>query len=134
RKNVTLEERLRAVDQAKSLKLQNPSAVVVMRAPYVYYGFALALPNKFTRSLLPRRNFLMTVWDPTGKKWNIRYLGERRYGSLSAGWRQFSHHNNLEEGDACVFELIENYVLRVHIFRVVEEITPLINNAVRKDK
>ncbi|KAL6012099.1 hypothetical protein ACLOJK_002575 [Asimina triloba] len=116
RRNVTEEERTKAVDKAKSLKLQNPSVA--------------GLPRKFVRSYLPRKNCLMTVWDPTGRKWNINHV----HGALSAGWKYFCLHNNLEEGDVCVFEHVENHELRVHIFRVVEEITPLINNVLQGKK
>lgn len=53
---------------------------------------------------------------------------------ISGGWWQFSLANNLEEGDALVFEMIkknqiqlENHKIemKVHIFRVVKEIRPL---------
>lgn len=38
---------------------------------------------------------------------NHRLLSGRCTHLLSNGWRRFSVDNNLEVGDACVFELIE---------------------------
>lgn len=69
---------------------------------------------------------MLTIWDPTDKPWQINYICYGSHGALSGGWGKFSFAHNLEKYDACVFELIKPNNLKVHIFRVVEEITPLI--------
>ncbi|KAI3930609.1 hypothetical protein MKX01_037055 [Papaver californicum] len=46
-------------------------------------------------------------------------------GQLTEGWRRISFTNNIEAGDVCIFELVRPKELKLHIFRVVEEITPL---------
>jgi len=69
---------------------------------------------------------VLTVWDPTGKPWKITYISYSTHGALSGGWGKFSYANNLEKYDACAFELIQKDQLKVHIYRVVEELTPLL--------
>lgn len=44
-------------------------------------------------------------------------------GGFSANWGSFSQANYLELHDVCMFELIQPNKFRVHIFRVVEELT-----------
>lgn len=54
-----------------------------------------------------------------------------RYGKgcLSSGWSSFVFSTNLEEHDVCVFELIQEMkVLQVHIFRVLDDIAPLLKS------
>ncbi|XP_058069224.1 B3 domain-containing protein Os11g0197600-like isoform X2 [Magnolia sinica] len=126
RRRVTEEEKARVLDDAKSFKSKNPSVAVVMRAGYVYVGFFMVLPRKFVTSYLPKEDRVMTVLDPSGRCWTMKYLARKTLGALSGGWASFSLANNLEESDVCVFERIKKDKLQVHIFRVVEEITPLI--------
>lgn len=72
--------------------------------------------------------------------WRTRftYNEGRRVGALSCGWKYFAVDNNLEEFDVCLFmpgiEIANTYVLDVQIFRVVQELTPLIGVASAKSK
>lgn len=79
-------------------------------------------------------NTKMTLWDPEGRPWTVAYLYYRRRAGLRSGWNKFSYANNLETGDVCIFELIKPDEMRVHIFRVVEPVTPLIRFNPRKRK
>ncbi|KAJ8497814.1 hypothetical protein OPV22_008366 [Ensete ventricosum] len=57
--------------------------------------------------------------------------------TLQLSWRPkwqlgaFSFAHNMENYDVCIFEPIKRIHLKVHIFRVVNEITPLIRNCKR---
>jgi hypothetical protein len=83
---------------------------------------------EFVRESLPRTSKKMTLWDPMGKPWDVSYVyyGDRAAGSFGGGWGRFALGNNLEKSDVCVFELFEEDNMRVHIYRVVPEITPLL--------
>ncbi|KAL6011298.1 hypothetical protein ACLOJK_001743 [Asimina triloba] len=133
RRSVSEEEKERAFEKAKSLVLENPSVLIILRPSQVYFGFFMVFPYKFITRWLPRETCEMIVWDPAGRRFIIKFVntGKRMCG-LSAGWKLFCIANNLEEDDVCVFELIKEKELQVHIFRVVEEITPSINNVLRK--
>lgn len=49
-------------------------------------------------------------------KWFVNYLGRW----LSVGWKRFVVDYFLEEGDVCVFEMIDciNFMLLINIFRI----------------
>ncbi|XP_043721389.1 B3 domain-containing protein Os11g0197600-like [Telopea speciosissima] len=127
RPKVTIEEVQKTFDAAHAFQSKNPSAVVVMKRGYVYVGFYLALPSTFIKEFLPKKNQEMILWDLDDKAWPVKYVyADKPYlrGGFSAGWAKFSMANNLELSDVCVFELIKAKEMRVHIFRVVEEVTP----------
>ena len=61
-----------------------------------------------------------------GKQWHVRCVCTSQGAKLSKGWTEFAWDNNLEEGDVCVFELVNANmkVLKVTIFRVLEVAAP----------
>ncbi|KAL6012100.1 hypothetical protein ACLOJK_002576 [Asimina triloba] len=138
RRNVTEKEKMKAVDKANSLKLQNSSVALVMLPHRVYHGFFVLVPSSaivFGISIITDMALSATKPGAIVVKCTVHFIinesmheprSER--GALSRGWKCFCLHNNLEEGDVCVFERVENREMRVHIFRVVEEIAPLISN------
>ncbi|XP_010924451.1 B3 domain-containing protein Os11g0197600 isoform X3 [Elaeis guineensis] len=128
RRPVTKEEINKALEQAKSFKSKSPFVRVVMRDSYVYVSFFMNIPYPFVREHLPKISKKMTLWDPNGKPWAVNYVSYSSRGGFSAGWGGFSYANNLEKYDVCVFELIKRDHMKVHIFRVVKEIAPLIRN------
>jgi B3 DNA binding domain len=94
----------------------------------ITYCFSIAiqnLPGDFVRENLPKNTAKLTMWDPTGRAWPINYVCYNgRYGALSGGWGKASVANNLEVHDVVVFELVRENQLKMHIYRVVEEISP----------
>lgn len=72
----------------------------------------------------------MTLQISDKKTWSVRCLIDVYGGRLSVrlqrhGWQAFVRDNQLEEGDACVFELIEKapkIKLRVCIFRDKDQV------------
>lgn len=71
---------------------------------------------------MPKETREVTILNKAGRKWTVKWLYKETAGSgFSAGWRGFALDHRLEEGDVCVFEIVdqENYVILVHIFRVI---------------
>ncbi|XP_020106296.1 B3 domain-containing protein Os11g0197600-like isoform X3 [Ananas comosus] len=133
RRPVTQEEVDRALERAKLFKSKNPSTLIVMQDSYVYSSFFMNMPRHFAREHLPKINRKITLWDPQGNPWEISFVCYNTHCSLSGGWGAFSFANNLEKYDVCVFELVRKNNLKVHIFRVVESIAPLIRRSQLRD-
>lgn len=76
----------------------------------------------------------MTLWDPQGKSWEVNYVycNEHSVAGFSGGWGKFSLGNNLENSDVCVFELFKEDNIKVHVYRVVPELTLLLRNRSRR--
>ncbi|PNT63993.1 B3 domain-containing protein Os11g0197600 isoform X2 [Brachypodium distachyon] len=131
---VTEEQKNHALQRAKKFKSKNPFALQIMKESYVYVGFFMNLPCGFVRDCLPRANKKLKLWDPQGKSWDVNYVyySARAVGAFSGGWSKFSLGNNLEKFDICVFELISKDDIKVHIYRVVPEITPFLPGTNRK--
>ncbi|KAG6397532.1 hypothetical protein SASPL_143701 [Salvia splendens] len=52
------------------------------------------------------------------KQWQMMYIGDEKRPRLeSGGWRRFVNDNDLKEGDACVFEVMESstQILRLDV-------------------
>ncbi|XP_049933551.1 B3 domain-containing protein Os11g0197600-like [Nymphaea colorata] len=89
----------------------------------------LNIPRSFLREVDLRHGAAVALRGPSGMKWaaKVSRRPSDHRGQIRHGWGPFSVAHNLEEGDVCVFELTEHVypMIDVHIFRVVEEITPL---------
>ncbi|XP_020682851.1 B3 domain-containing protein Os01g0723500 isoform X2 [Dendrobium catenatum] len=132
RRPVTQKERDDALAKAQSFKSENPCFMMVMKGSYVYNGFYLALPGPFPFKHLPDYNGELFLHDPNKQQWAVRYIFSKR-PALSGGWGKFAVGNNLESDDVCVFELIKKKHMKVHIFRVLEDIKPLLRPGRVKD-
>ncbi|XP_057800440.1 B3 domain-containing protein Os04g0386900-like [Salvia miltiorrhiza] len=67
----------------------------------------LIVPKHMFRKL--PRDVVPMVLTHGGKKWNMSYNGKvKQHKFESTGWRNFVADNNLECGDACIFELMES--------------------------
>lgn len=76
------------------------------------------IPPEFSRQLTRDERVHIFLRDAAGNKTRVLLTQE----ALTTGWRQFSLEHLLEEGDVCVFELIDTSqrIILVHIFRVVD--------------
>lgn len=63
----------------------------------------------------------MKLQDTAGFQWPATWIMNAQRSGVSGGWGGFSKDHRLEEGDYCVFELIDpkRYTFLVNIFRVV---------------
>lgn len=70
---------------------------------------------------MPKETREVTMLNMAGHKWIVKWLHKEAGSGFSGGWRGFALDHRLEEGDVCVFEVLDqkNYVLLVHIFRVI---------------
>lgn len=69
---------------------------------------------------LPDETRDATLVDCTGQTWMCKWLVNHSGRRLSAGWKRFAVDHLLEEGDVCVFEMIDRVelTLLIHIFRI----------------
>ncbi|CAM6011233.1 unnamed protein product [Sphagnum balticum] len=139
-RDVTEEERIKAIVAARACAkdLPNISLMLVLRSSEVYHDFHLEMPAQFIREIklqLPSsssRRSWVALLDRDNKSWEvltrqvIEQSGQQQNYCLllsPKGWARFALDHVLEEGDACVFELVSNSlelpVFRVHIFRVL---------------
>ncbi|KAL5704456.1 hypothetical protein ACHQM5_022884 [Ranunculus cassubicifolius] len=146
RRKVTAEEKQHALRSAKAVKSTKPNFIAVMKPCHVYKRFYLTLPKNLICNYLsrqPESAFLRV--PPSTKTWtvSILYKEHGQKGGISGGWARFVMDNNLEEGDVCVFEILnireENsnsnsfYVVDMNasIHRVLDKVVPF---TVRKSK
>lgn len=124
---VTPEEKERVLNASKMFLSENPLCRVILRRSYVYKGIGLHMPSSFAEKYLGGVSGFITLQVSDGEKWPVKCMWRDGSAKLSKGWPEFVRDNKLEEGDVCVFELIkvEDIVLRVTIFRVVEDAGPV---------
>ncbi|RZC91992.1 hypothetical protein C5167_027881 [Papaver somniferum] len=131
RRDITDEDSFIALDAALGFESKNPSTLMVMQTSHVYTDFCVSLPISFCKVILPPNGEAVTVFvrDPHGRAWHVEMAASEDglFAQLSTGWRDLSYTNNIEANDVCIFELVKEDELQLHIFRVVEEIKPLIS-------
>ena len=71
---------------------------------------------------MPPTRAHITLQDTFGYQWPAKWVVSGHHSGMSDGWAAFSRDHRLEEGDVCVFEVLDSKdcILLVHIFRVVE--------------
>ncbi|XP_057973365.1 B3 domain-containing protein REM16-like [Malania oleifera] len=127
RRSVTEDEKEKALQAALSAPHKGGFAVV-MRPSMVYKRFFMGMPWEWvTRNLWhDKQDVILRHKDGT---WPAKYYAYESSAGLAGGWRHFAVENNLEEFDVCLFELgsqlKDAVVLDVRIFRVVEDVVPL---------
>ncbi|KAJ0980317.1 hypothetical protein J5N97_008572 [Dioscorea zingiberensis] len=93
----------------QSVRPKHPFFVSYMHLSYVSKRFFLTVPSAFASAYLPDTTQQIVLQRPGGgKKWSVIYLVQKIAAGFSGQWKQFVNDNNLEEGDICLFELVEN--------------------------
>nr|GME12267.1 B3 domain-containing protein Os01g0234100-like isoform X2 [Ipomoea batatas] len=92
-----------------------PSFIKFMSRSHVTHGFWLGLPADFCRMYLPPHDHTIPLEGDNGKQYETKFIAERQ--GLSGGWRGFSLAHNLQEGDAVVFHLVQQYKFKVYTVR-----------------
>ncbi|KAK9136206.1 hypothetical protein Syun_015536 [Stephania yunnanensis] len=101
---------------ALSFTSSYPFFMIQMKSYNVSEPYHLLVPSQFSKEHLhsvPRRIFLHNL---EGTRWSVRVLPKSTTKLLAGGFRNFSRDNNLKVGDCCVFELVNENGLKVHIF------------------
>ncbi|GMI68097.1 related to vernalization1 1 [Hibiscus trionum] len=121
-----------ALQRASALKTENPSFVIVLQPSYVN-SCRLTLPVDFARKYLTKMVNQVILLLSNGKSWPVIYYQHRIEGpkpnvKFGDGWSKFVVDNNLDVGDACVFQLTEAAVssMNVTIYKkqAVEDANP----------
>lgn len=136
RRPVTEEEKSDALERAMRFRSPRPFTHKALTYSEVYTTYFMVIPHEFVQKYLPKHSRKMTLWDPQAKPWEVSYVywewdSCSSGAAFSAGWGAFAAYNNLEKSDVCVFEILDDdddeYSIKVHIHRVVLEITPCID-------
>ncbi|KAF6143401.1 hypothetical protein GIB67_029570, partial [Kingdonia uniflora] len=90
------------------MRCLNKSAVTI--------SYCLRVPTEFGKAHLPNQKNEIVLRNVRGETWTVNLVATQGY-ALCGGWSAFSHANTLKEGDICVFELVAELELCVHIFR-----------------
>ncbi|GAA0186583.1 hypothetical protein LIER_33871 [Lithospermum erythrorhizon] len=126
RRSVTEEEKVYTERRANA-EASDESLVIVMKDYNVYWHLYLTLPAWWSNDHLPRAHVVVKL-QVEGKVWPVKYFKKSTGGSFYSGWKNFVLDNSLEEGDACLFNLVSaessSVVMDVKIFRVVQEVVP----------
>ncbi|KAI3856245.1 hypothetical protein MKX03_036369 [Papaver bracteatum] len=118
-------ERSDAVKRAMSFQSGflsgNSSFVKSLSHSHVSGQFLLKIPSEFRDDHLSKETKVNIVLeDEEGSVYETNYNGVT--GFLSTGWKVFSMDHKLDDGDALAFELIEPTRLKVHIFKVSNDV------------
>nr|XP_043636970.1 putative B3 domain-containing protein At5g58280 [Erigeron canadensis]XP_043636971.1 putative B3 domain-containing protein At5g58280 [Erigeron canadensis] len=118
-KMASYEDRVRAMKFAEKLQsnLQSeyPSFVKSMVRSHVYSCFWLGLPQPFCRKHLPKSTVNIMLEDEEGNEYDSVFISGRT--GLSGGWRAFALEHKLDDGDALVFELVEQTRFKIYIVK-----------------
>eukprot|EP00250_Pteridium_aquilinum_P012772 c20932_g1_i1 orf=114-887(+) len=105
-----------AADAASCIETNHPSFVKRMLPSHVSSCFWLGLPLSFCKAHLPKSDQYMKLVNEEGEEWESLYLARKT--GLSAGWKRFAEDNELRDGDAVLFELVQYNQFNVRIVRV----------------
>lgn len=70
----------------------------------------------------------MTLVDEAHEPYTVKWLVQGNRSRLALGWDQFVSDHNLEVDDACVFEVTDNEIVSVYIFRLADFLNPTNEN------
>lgn len=107
---------------SNSVKRNKPKLSLVMKKTAVAAPFWLGWPKSFGRCWFPQGRVGVLLSCQSGK-WPVTFIGDRRSCGLGPGWKYFAKDNELNIGDACIFELEDavNHIFKVHIERQIKE-------------
>ncbi|KAF6148260.1 hypothetical protein GIB67_012035, partial [Kingdonia uniflora] len=108
-----LEARLNTINKAKEGADRAGTARAKLCA--IDGSFWLALPSKFCSSYLPKNNIMITLADVNDEEYTVKYIVKAL--AVSSGWRIFVVAHKLAEGDALVFQLVDDVKFKVYIIR-----------------
>ncbi|CAN1150980.1 B3 domain-containing transcription factor VRN1 [Linum perenne] len=126
--SLTAESKILAMEMMKQ-KLQHPSFIDVIDFAKMH-RWGLLVPSMFLqkhmsgiRGKQTGENVNVELYGGGGRRWEIGIFASN-LGSyyLRKGMMKFARHNSIEDGDFCLFELLEKkpYLLRVYCFHVCD--------------
>ncbi|XP_057965093.1 B3 domain-containing protein Os01g0723500-like isoform X2 [Malania oleifera] len=112
------EECERVWKMARSFNSRFPCFESFMKAYNTERAFILRIPTSFSKAYLPQQKTRFVLKNSKGKAWEVASNYNKKYHAFSGGWRAFACDNNLNQGDVCVFELVDKNVMQVHVFPI----------------
>lgn len=79
------------------------------------------IPYKFSMAHLPDCKTEIVLRNLKGESWNVNAVPDSRgrmVHTFCGGWMAFVRGNDIKIGDICIFELVSEYEMCVHIFGV----------------
>ncbi|KAI3903608.1 hypothetical protein MKW98_032262 [Papaver atlanticum] len=116
------EAKERALVAAEAFTSDNPFFKAIMR-PFNISNGLVNIPGKFATPYLKHKTKLVTLRVSDGKSWDVSLASSISSGTtLSSGWKQFVSYNQLNQGDICVFELVDRkkFEMNVYVYRVFQ--------------
>lgn len=96
-----------------------PCMAKVLTPSQMSGGYWMGLQSDFCKHNMPTTEENIVLEDGEGREWDAIYKPHKR--ALSGGWRSFAIDHGLEEGDAIVFEQVEPFRMKVHLFRAADQ-------------
>ncbi|KAM3758347.1 hypothetical protein ACB098_01G036300 [Castanea mollissima] len=115
---------LSAQEVAQSFTSSFPYFVRIMKSFNVSGSYTLNIPYKFSMAHLPNSKIKIVLQNLKGECWTVNSVPTTRVNTshtLCGGWIAFVRCNDIKVGDICVFELVRECELRVHILGVGRE-------------
>lgn len=103
---------------AQSFTSSFPYFVRIMKSFNVSGSYTLNIPYQFSMAHLPNCKIKIILHNLKGEHWTVNSVPTTRVHTshtLCGGWMAFVRGNNIKVGDVCVFELVHECELRVHI-------------------
>ncbi|XP_010255066.1 PREDICTED: B3 domain-containing protein LOC_Os12g40080-like isoform X2 [Nelumbo nucifera] len=92
-----------------------PYFVRCIKASNVGRSSHLSIPGDFAKTHLPRRRTNAILRNSQGS-WIVGLDLGRERSTIRAGWINFVRDNMIRKGDTCIFELVGEREMRVHVF------------------
>ncbi|OVA05171.1 B3 DNA binding domain [Macleaya cordata] len=118
------ESSAKAIRTARAFTSEYPFCKITMRPSYVSERFILNVPMDFAKAYLMQKTQSLTLRVSDGRTWNVDCVCGEFYTKLIKGWKEFVLDNHLEEGDICMFELVDrnSFETNVSIFRAFQDV------------
>lgn len=103
---------------AQSFTSSFPYFVRIMKSFNVSGSYTLNIPYQFSMAHLPNCKIKVILHNLKGEHWTVNSVPTTRVHTshtLCGGWMAFVRGNNIKVGDICIFELVHECELRVHI-------------------
>ncbi|XP_057502923.1 B3 domain-containing protein Os01g0723500-like [Actinidia eriantha] len=103
---------------AQSFVSSFPHFVRVMKKFNISGSFTLKIPYQFSMAHLPDFKTEIVLHNLRGQCWTVNSIPSTRVQTLHTfcgGWMAFVRDNDIQMGDICIFELIGQCEMRVHI-------------------
>ncbi|XP_074335931.1 B3 domain-containing transcription factor VRN1-like [Apium graveolens] len=110
-------DKARVLESVNAFEPEQPHFSVEVKNSYLYGG-SITVPVQFVHKHITKDNCDVILQLPDGRVWSVKCYIKEKCAKFSAGWKNFSKENNLAAGDFCGFELVNQRLLKVVIFRL----------------